>query len=113
MKYEIQRTDEFNDWMAGLKDTKGRARIAARLKRAGEGYLGEHKRLKDKDGLCELIFRFGPGYRVYYGIIGDILIVVVGGGDKGSQNDDIEAAHGVWLDEKESHNEQQTRPCAI
>lgn len=60
----LQRSDEFNDWLANLNDLRGKARINARLISAQLGNFGEYRVLDE--GVCELKIDFGPGYRVYY-----------------------------------------------
>ena len=86
----------FADWLLNLRDRKGRAIILRRLSEAEEGNFGIYRELKD--GLFELKVAYGPGYRVYFGIDGDELILLLCGGDKGSQNRDIAAARKYWFD---------------
>jgi putative addiction module killer protein len=77
----------------GLKDIVGQAKIAARVTRASQGNFGAHEPVGE--GVCELKINFGPGYRVYYGIEGDDL-VLLGGGDKDTQTADIKIAKARW-----------------
>ena len=86
----------FAEWLLQLKDRKGRAVILRRISQAEEGNLGNHRDLHG--GLFELKIDFGPGYRVYFGIDGDTLIVLLCGGDKGSQARDITTARKHWVD---------------
>ena len=72
------------------------ARIRARIDRIEEGNLGQYKALGM--GLFELKFNFGPGYRVYFAVDGDVVILLLSGGDKGSQRRDIENARKYWTD---------------
>ena len=72
------------------------ARIRARIDRIEEGNLGQYKALNM--GLFELKFNFGPGYRVYFAVDGDVVILLLSGGDKGSQRRDIENARKYWTD---------------
>ncbi|TWI14155.1 type II toxin-antitoxin system RelE/ParE family toxin [Aerolutibacter ruishenii] len=88
---EIRRTLEFRDWMEGLKDLVGRARIQARIERLAMGNPGDHRHLDG--GVSELRVDVGPGYRVYYTQRGNALVVLLVGGDKGSQQRDIRKAH--------------------
>ncbi len=80
----------FFDWLTGLKDVQGRARIAKRLDRLADGNFGDAKPVGG--GVSELRFTFGPGYRVYYVQRGQLIIVLLCGGDKQSQQRDIERA---------------------
>lgn len=88
--FEIRRTADFLDWLTGLKDVQGRARIAKRLDRLADGNFGDAKPVGG--GVSELRFTFGPGYRVYYVQRGQLIIVLLCGGDKQSQQRDIERA---------------------
>lgn len=87
---ELQRTDQFAAWMDALKDVAGRARILARIGRLANGNPGDHRNLSG--GIAELRVDVGPGYRVYYTQRGNRLIILLVGGDKGSQQQDIERA---------------------
>ena len=80
----------FARWLDALRDAKGRARILARLDRLAEGHAGDAKPVGE--GVSELRIDVGPGYRVYYKKTGRIVIVLVCGGDKGTQRRDIERA---------------------
>ncbi len=86
---EIRRTTEFDRWLDSLRDLTAQAKILQRLQRAESGNLGDYKRFS---GLLELRIAFGPGYRVYCVQKGTILIVVLGGGTKASQDWDIKRA---------------------
>ena len=85
-----EETKEFSDWINGLRDVVGRARIQARIERLRQGNPGDHSTLRG--GVKELKMDFGPGYRVYYIERGKTVIVLLGGGDKSTQRADIEAA---------------------
>jgi putative addiction module killer protein len=88
--------DPFEKWLSGLRDKKAVARIDVRLRRIEEtGALGDHHDVGD--GVSELRFHFGPGYRVYYGEDGDDLILLTGG-DKDTQARDIARAKLNWSD---------------
>ncbi|MSP36914.1 MAG: type II toxin-antitoxin system RelE/ParE family toxin [Deltaproteobacteria bacterium] len=84
----------FLDWLNQLKDIKARATIRARLDRVRLGNLGDSKSIGD--GVHELRIAFGPGYRVYFGPDGLFLVVLLCGGDKGSQKRDIAQAKKLW-----------------
>jgi putative addiction module killer protein len=86
----IVQTPIFRDWLTGLRDRKARLRIDDRLKRLGGGNAGDSKSIGD--GVQELRMRFGPGYRVYYMWRGDVLVLLLNGGDKSSQKRDIAKA---------------------
>lgn len=88
--FEIRRTAAFITWLTGLKDVQGRARIAKRLDRLADGNFGDAKPVGG--GVSELRFAFGPGYRVYFVQRGRLVIILLCGGDKQSQQRDIERA---------------------
>lgn len=92
--FEVQRTDTFDEWLKGLKDSKGRTRIRARIDRLANGNAGDVAPIGE--GLSELRIDFGPGYRVYYARAGRTLYLLLCGGDKGSQGTDIKNAHALW-----------------
>ena len=87
---EIRRTDEFAEWLSTLRDTAGSVRIAKRIDRMATGNFGDTKSVGD--GVSELRFTFGPGYRVYFARHGEVVVILLCGGDKGSQDRDIERA---------------------
>lgn len=86
----VRVTDVYRDWINSLKDLAGRARVQVRVDRLVHGNPGKHRVLTD--GVCELKIDFGPGYRVYYTERGGDLIVLLAGGDKSTQAQDIKAA---------------------
>lgn len=86
----IESTDIFDRWIDELKDRVGRSRIQARIERLAHGNPGRHRTLTH--GVCELKIDIGPGYRVYYTRRGNLVIVLLAGGDKSSQSRDIDAA---------------------
>jgi putative addiction module killer protein len=89
--------DVFNDWLTSLRDRKGRAVIRARLDRIQfQGNFGNHRSVGH--GVYELKIDFGPGYRVYYAEEGGKVVLLLGGGDKGSQDKDIRKAHERWVE---------------
>ena len=90
---EVRRTGAFIDWLVALRDVAARARIAKRIDRIAQGNFGDAKSVGD--GVSELRFTFGPGYRVYYTRRGDIVVILLCGGDKGSQEQDIERAKAI------------------
>ncbi|MBL8376547.1 MAG: type II toxin-antitoxin system RelE/ParE family toxin [Burkholderiales bacterium] len=86
----VEQTEVYRDWINALKDRTGRARIQVRVDRLVHGNPGSHRNLKD--GISELKIDFGPGYRVYYTQKGDRLLLLLIGGDKSTQQKDIERA---------------------
>lgn len=86
----VKVTEVYLDWLNSLKDLTSRARIQVRVDRLVHGNPGKHRVLTD--GVCELKIDFGPGYRVYYTERGGELIVLLAGGDKSTQAQDIKTA---------------------
>ncbi|WP_119353344.1 type II toxin-antitoxin system RelE/ParE family toxin [Azohydromonas sediminis] len=86
----VEKTDEYRDWIDGLKDLAGRARILMRVDRLIHGNPGDHRNLPG--GFSELKIDFGPGYRVYYTQRGERLLLLLIGGDKSTQARDIAKA---------------------
>lgn len=88
--YEIRRTPEFDQWFDGLRDRMTKLRLAARLRKASSGNLGDVKPVGE--GVYEMREFFGPGWRMYFVQRGPVVVVMLGGGDKSSQQSDIAAA---------------------
>ena len=88
--YTIKTLAEFTDWLDGLKDSVTRIRLSRRLDKARRGQLGDVKAVGG--GVFEMREHFGPGWRMYYAERGEILIVMLGGGDKSTQPADIAKA---------------------
>ena len=86
----VEKTEEYRDWIDGLKDQAGRARILMRVDRLIHGNPSLHRNLPE--GVSELKIDVGPGYRVYYSRRGDKLLLLIAGGDKSSQARDIAKA---------------------
>lgn len=86
----IKRTPEFDAWMSGIKDGMTRIRLARRLDKAQRGLLGDVAAVGE--GVWEMREHFGPGWRMYYVERGEVLVVMLGGGSKGTQQADISAA---------------------
>ena len=91
---EVQKTDEFNEWLSNLADQKAQAKIASRIERLGLGNPGDVKPVGE--GISEMRVTYGPGYRVYYGRAGKALYLLLCGGDKATQDADIKSAHAMW-----------------
>lgn len=96
----IRKTDQYSEWFSDLKDRAARARIDVRLRRLSLGNPGEVKSVGE--GVSELKFDFGPGYRVYIGYEGQELVILLGGGGKSTQTKDIKAAQKLLKELKES-----------
>ena len=88
--YSIKPLPEFTAWLNGLKDGLTHRRLARRLEKAQKGNLGDVKPVGD--GVFEMREHFGPGWRMYYVQHGEVLIVMLGGGDKATQSADIAKA---------------------
>ena len=88
--YQIETTEGFDAWINGLKDRLTRIRLRSRLDKAKRGLLGDVATVGE--GVSEMREFFGPGWRMYYLQQGDVLIVMLGGGDKSTQQVDIVAA---------------------
>jgi putative addiction module killer protein len=86
----IDSTETYANWLDGLRDLRARARIQARVERLAGGNPGDVKPVGE--GVSELRVDYGPGYRVYYTQRGDVLIVLLCGGDKRTQAADIKTA---------------------
>ncbi len=82
------------DWLDQIEGQPVYNRIMARLDRVQEGNFGEHRPVGE--GVSELVVNFGPGYRVYYGLDGADIVVLLVCGSKATQGKDIETAKGYW-----------------
>lgn len=88
--FEIRETETFSRWLTALRDAQAKARIAARVRRLAFGNPGDVKPVGE--GVRELRIHYGPGYRVYFVQRGTVLIVLLCGGDKDTQQKDIATA---------------------
>ena len=91
----------FTEWLESIRDQRARRQIRARLTQLEYGNFGDYKSVGG--GVFELRFHFGAGYRIYFGQIGNIIVLLLCGGDKSSQTRDIERAKTCWLEYKETH----------
>lgn len=89
-RVRVEKTDEYRNWIDGLKDLAGRARVLMRVDRLIHGNPGACRNLTG--GVSELKIDAGPGYRVYYSKRGDRLLLLLAGGDKATQAKDIAKA---------------------
>ncbi len=87
---ELKQTETYQKWEARLRDKRAKTIIAARLMRLAEGLPGDVEPVGE--GVSELRIHFGPGYRIYFQRRGNLLVVLLCGGDKSSQFRDIAAA---------------------
>ncbi len=103
--YSVVETEPFSEWLDGLKDKTTSMRLKVRLRKATLGNLGDVKPVGD--GVFEMREFFGPGWRMYYVKQGTAIILMLGGGDKSTQDRDIERAKAMAL---ELQNEQDQDP---
>lgn len=102
MSFEIRHyltaagRDAYQSWLDRLKDLQARVAIQRRVDRLSAGQFGDCKPCRD--GVWELRIDVGPGYRVYYAQAGTTVVLLLCGGDKGSQQRDIDAAVRYWQD---------------
>ena len=87
---EIHKTEVYAKWLDGLPDIQARARILARVERLAAGNPGDVKPVGE--GVSELRIDYGPGYRVYYTQQGREVVILLAGGDKSTQAQDIKIA---------------------
>ncbi len=90
---DVIETDTFKAWVKGLKDSKAKAAIGARLIRLRHGLFGDVKPVGE--GVSELRINQGPGYRIYFTERKSKLIILLSGGDKSSQDRDIQKAKAM------------------
>jgi putative addiction module killer protein len=88
--FEIQKTDEFDEWLSKLADQKAQAKIASRIERLGLGNPGDVKPVGE--GVSEMRVPYGPGYRVYFKKTDKTIVLLLCGGDKSTQQKDIKRA---------------------
>lgn len=100
---EVLTTQDFDRWLRKLKDTQARLRILARLDRLAAGNIGDMKSVGG--GIFELRLAFGLGYRIYLARRGDRLVLLLCGGDKSSQTDDIARARALAAEWKEGEEQ--------
>lgn len=86
--------EPFTEWLNNLRDSIGRKRIFTRILRLEQGNYGDYKPVGE--GVCELRMFFGSGYRIYFGEYENDIVVLLCGGDKDSQENDIQQAKVYW-----------------
>ena len=87
---EVRKTEVYARWLDGLRDVRARARVLVRVERLAAGNPGDVRPVGE--GVSELRIDYGPGYRVYFKRQGGRLVVLLAGGDKRTQDRDIETA---------------------
>jgi len=96
---ELKQTEHFRKWRTKLKDERTRALIASRLDRLAYGHTGDIATVGE--GISELRIHHGPGYRIYFHKRGNTVVILLNGGDKGTQARDIKTAKRLideWKD---------------
>lgn len=96
---DIVKSATFDAWLRALRDRQAKARIEVRIRRLSLENPGQHRTLKS--GVCELKIDYGPGYRVYYAHRHQTLVLLLCGGDKSTQTEDIKLAQRIakqWED---------------
>ena len=91
--YSVLQTEDFTAWLSSLKDGMTRLRLARRLEKAEAGNLGDVRAVGE--GVWEMREFFGPGWRMYYVQRGQVLLIMLGGGDKSTQDADIAKAQAL------------------
>lgn len=94
--FDVRRAAGFLNWLIGLRDVRAKARIAKRIDRLVQGNFGDAKSVGGD--VSQLRFDFGPGYRVYDTMRGKVVVILLCGGDKSSQQRDIERAVALAKD---------------
>jgi len=94
----------FREWAADL-DNKTRAIVSTRIDRLEDSNFGDCKSIKGHHGIYELVINYGPGYRVYYGKQGALVVILLLGGEKKTQTRDIEKAYRYWIEYTEENHE--------
>ena len=92
----------FSEWLNSLRDSRAKAKIRAKLNQVRLGNLGDCSFVGE--GVCELRIDYGPGYRIYFGQIGPIIVLLLCGGDKSTQEQDIRKAIKYWRDYESRDN---------
>jgi putative addiction module killer protein len=91
--FDVQTTEQFDQWLSDLTNRAARARITSRIDRLSRGNAGDVRAIGE--GVSEMRIDTGPGYRVYYKKTGTTIIVILCGGDKSSQDKDIKKAKRI------------------
>ncbi len=94
--YEIRKTVQFDSWLRGIKDSTVQKRLLVRLRKASLGNLGDVRAVGA--GIWEMREHFGAGWRMYFIIVGKVIVVMLGGGTKSTQSSDIKQAKKLLED---------------
>lgn len=94
MTYTLKQTPHFKKWVKDIKNPIAKAGVARRIQRAKQGHFGDHKSVGN--GVYEMRIDTGAGYRIYYAQLGDVIYLLIKGGDKSTQQNDIEQAQSLW-----------------
>ena len=100
--FRLAQTPTFGRWLSGLKDYRAKAAIVLRLKQVAAGHWGDVKNVGD--GVSELRWHLGPGYRVYFTRRGARIVLLLAGGDKSSQTRDIAKAKELAKEHQDEQN---------
>lgn len=98
MENQIILTATFSEWLNGLKNPIAKATVARRIKNAIKGNFGDHKLLAGTGGISEMRIDTGKGYRIYYAQQGEVIYILLNGGDKSTQQADIAKASEIWAE---------------
>ncbi|MBO7060295.1 MAG: type II toxin-antitoxin system RelE/ParE family toxin [Fibrobacter sp.] len=90
----VNQTPEFQKWMQKLRDFRAKAHVLSRLTQVEGGNLGDFKSVGN--GVLEMRINYGPGYRLYFAKDGETIVILLIGGDKSSQDQDIVKAKNIW-----------------
>ena len=88
--FEVRKTEVYAKWLDSLRDARARARVLVRVERLAAGNPGDVRPVGE--GVSELRIDYGPGYRLYFKKQGHTIVVLLAGGDKRTQNQDVETA---------------------
>jgi putative addiction module killer protein len=88
-----------DDWLNRLKDSRALAIVQGRLDRLAAGNFGDYRSVGD--GVQELRIDYGPGYRIYFGRLGAMVVILLCGGDKSTQTRDVQTARKYWKEYKD------------
>lgn len=100
-----QGVDLFDRWIEGLRDRKVVAKVLTRINRVSLGNFGDYRALDG--GVSELRIDWGPGYRVYFARVGKVILLLLSGGDKTTQQKDIENAKAYLQDYKDRRKKER------
>ena len=97
----------FERWYQGIRDKRTRASIVSKITLLHDPTYNNFKSVGE--GVFEVRIFLGPGYRIYFGFVGNEIVVLLAGGDKNSQDDDIKKAKGLWKEYKDETEKHQRK----